>query len=564
MAASSAFLRRARTSAGRLLRRPGRPNQAAGTPDPPPPAPSADVSEARGDLPAGFFVNPIAEGADPFVVRDGDRYLWCQSEGNIAIAIWESDRLSSLGRKHVVWRAPAEGPCSKEVWAPELFKLDARWYIYFAADDGRNRNHRTYVLKAQTEDPLGAYALHGPLLTGEGADSTHVDAWAIDLTVLEHGGQRYALWSGWPLEGEGSQHLFIAAMASPLELTGPRVVIAKPGEFVWQRTEETPQTRGLVEAPQVLRQDGRTFVTYSCSASWLPTYKVGMLELTGSDPLDPGSWTSFPHPVFQASEATYGVGHGTFVRSLDGREWWHVFHAKVDRANGWRRAIHVQPMSWRPDGTPDLGAPLSPGEPIELPAATVIARRDAPCSWDLTDADALSSFDFYGHHQFFEESAEGLHLGIEPTMPINAYRSGEKVVVRDGTYADFELTTNVRFVRGRRAAGVMFRTTAPAVGFDAQRGYFAGLALDRGALVLGKTNGREFVPLAELALAFDEDATHTLTVRARGGHIMVSTGDAVIDHHDDDYSSGSVGLRVVDTHACFTSLAVAPIVVRPR
>ena len=70
--------------------------------------------------PRDRFVNPIGEGADPSVVRDGDRFLWCQAEGNVGVSIWVSDRLTSMGTKHVVWTADAEGPCSKEVWAPEL------------------------------------------------------------------------------------------------------------------------------------------------------------------------------------------------------------------------------------------------------------------------------------------------------------------------------------------------------------------------------------------------------------------------------------------------------------
>ncbi|MEC8863170.1 MAG: glycosyl hydrolase family 43, partial [Planctomycetota bacterium] len=47
------------------------------------------------------FVNPIAEGADPWVIRDprSQRYLWCMSEGNRAIAIHSSLSVTSLGRK---------------------------------------------------------------------------------------------------------------------------------------------------------------------------------------------------------------------------------------------------------------------------------------------------------------------------------------------------------------------------------------------------------------------------------------------------------------------------------
>ena len=42
-----------------------------------------------GSLPPDQFVNPIGEGADPWVIRDPnhERYLWCFSDGNRGIAI---------------------------------------------------------------------------------------------------------------------------------------------------------------------------------------------------------------------------------------------------------------------------------------------------------------------------------------------------------------------------------------------------------------------------------------------------------------------------------------------
>jgi len=64
------------------------------------------------------FVNPIGEGADPWGVRDSksDRYLWCSSVNNRAIAIHTSTNLTDLGARHIAWRAPETGPYDDEVW----------------------------------------------------------------------------------------------------------------------------------------------------------------------------------------------------------------------------------------------------------------------------------------------------------------------------------------------------------------------------------------------------------------------------------------------------------------
>ncbi len=360
------ILHRARSTAGRLLRAAGVRRGGQRAED----QPGQGPVETPGPLDQDLFVNPIAEGADPCVVRDGDRYLWCQSEGNVGVAIWVSDRLTSLGTKHVVWRADAEGPCSQQVWAPELFCFDDRWYVYFAASDGHNSNHLTYVLASITEDVLGPYILHGPLLTGDSTEAGAENVWAIDLTVLEHQQQRYAVWSGWPAPGEDSQHLYIAPMASPVELGGSRVRLCANDDHVWERIDERPRSRGLNEAPQVLARDGRIFVIYSCASSWLPTYKEGMLELVGDDLLDPASWRKHERPIFESTATTYGVGHSGFVTSVDSSQWWHVFHAKRDRQPDWRRALFAQPFSWDDEGLPQFGSPVAAGTPLAVPAGT--------------------------------------------------------------------------------------------------------------------------------------------------------------------------------------------------
>ena len=514
------------------------------------------------EFPAGHFTNPIGEGADPWVVRDPNapRYLWCFSEGNRAIAIHTSDSPSSLGRKHIVWQAPEDGPTSREVWAPELHWLDQRWHIYFAPSNGQNRNHRTYVLRSRTTDPLGAYDLHGPLATGDGPDGLSPNLWAIDMTPLEHGGKLYAIWSGWDAPDTDRQFLYIAPMKSPYEISGPRVLLSRNDEHPWEFTEEQGRGRGLHEGPQVLRNDGRTFLIYSTGASWLPTYKLGLFELTGADPLVPASWKKHPEPVFQSSAQTYGVGHSCFVPSPDDSEMWHVFHAKQDRSPGWRRGIFAQPMGFLPNGLPDFGSPIAAGAPLALPAGA-----PAPATLALPFHDSLKSTRFpadgsyFGHHQFLQPSPAGLHLGCRPKEPVNDFRSGEKWLLNALPPADASISVTIDF-RGddqARDAGLLFRTTAPALGFDAQRGYFAGLIPRTGLLILGRTDGSRWTEIQRTAVAIDTTRPQTLHVVCNGAEITVRhNGQSTLRATDATYSRGQAGIRVVDTHAIFSDFRI--------
>jgi len=518
---------------------------------------------ARGALagvPSHQFVNPIGEGADPWVVRDpnGGRYLWCLSEGNRAIAVHTSKQLTSLGEKHVVWRAPKTGPVSRQVWAPELHFLDDRWHIYFAASDGKNENHLAYVLRSASSDPLGPYELHGPMATGDGMDRDAPNVWAIDMTPLERGGRRYALWSGWDAPGSDRQYTYIARMKSPIALEGPRVRICANDDYAWERTEPGERGRGLNEGPQVLKRGRRTFVIYSCGASWLPTYKLGLLELTGTDPLDPKSWTKHAKPVFASSRETYGVGHSCFAESPDGKEWWHIFHAKRDRRPGWRRAVFVQRMAFTKNGFPLFGTPVTAGVPLVRPSGETLLNTTLPLRSALHDG-SRPGWRYYGHHQFIKYAEDGLHLGCVPDNPINSYRCGEKIVLDSLLPSDFSVEVTVNFLGNSQArdAGILFRATGPAIGYDAQRGYFAGVIPRANRIILGKTDGQRWRELGRASVQIDTGAPQRLSVEAIGSQICVSlNGEPGITIADGTYPDGAVGLRVVDTHVVFSDLAV--------
>ena len=513
---------------------------------------SSASAQPRGDRESStrIFVNPIAEGADPWVVRDPnkDRYLWCMSEGNRAIAIHTSETLTALGKKHVVWEAPAEGACSREVWAPELHFLDNRWHIYFAASDGRNENHLAYVLRSEASNPLGPYQLLGPFRTGQGPNRDAPNIWAIDMTVLEHRGKRFAIWSGWDAPGTDRQCLYIAAMKSPTELSGPRVRLCSNADYLWERTQPKAGARGLHEAPQVLQQGAATYLFYSCGASWLPTYKLGLLELVGDNPLRPSDWKKREQPVFQSTETTYGVGHSCFVPSPDGEQLWHVFHAKRDPKPGWRRAVFVQPIAGRM-GSNMLRSPVAAGEPLSAPSGE-------PTPSPTLEMDQAN---YYGHHQFATIHHDTARLGRKPENPINTYRCGEKLVWRRDAAQNFTAQVAINFHEDEEArdAGILFRCSRPAIGYDAQQGYFGGLIPRTNLVILGKTDGKRWIELARAKTNISTKERQRLAVSMDGDNITVShNGKVMIRFQDGAYSRGALGLRVVDTDATFTDFEV--------
>jgi GH43 family beta-xylosidase len=338
--------------------------------------PPTDDSEVFGGAAesAGTFANPIAPGADPCVVFHDGFYYWCASENDKRVVVFRSERLTERGEKVVVWSAPSRGPYSQQVWAPELHRLDGKWYIYVAASNGKNETHRMIVLESVGEDPTSEFRFKAQLYTGDELSTGRSNRWAIDGTILEHDSRRYMLWSGWEAQRD-EQWLYIASLSNPWTISSNRVRLCANDDFLWERVDETTATRGLNEAPQVLARNGRVFVVYSASASWQPTYKLGMLALTPRmDPMDPRAWTKYSKPVFAATNTTWGVGHCGFTQSPDGSEDWIIFHAKLERRANWNRAVHAQRFAWNAEGAPVFGAPIRAGVPIAMPSAQASAK----------------------------------------------------------------------------------------------------------------------------------------------------------------------------------------------
>ena len=156
--------------------------------------------------------------------------------------------------------------------------------------------------------------------------------------------------------------------------------------------------------------------------------------------------------------------------------------------------------------------------------------------------------------------ADGLHLGRTPAHPVNEYRCGEKVLLERALPGAFVAGVEIDFPDGgsSRDAGLLLRTTGPSVGYDAQRGYFAGLIPRTGLVVFGRMDGENWTELARAKVDLDTSRPHRLQVAAHGAHFAVRLdGTEALTVEDDSYPDGQLGLRVVDTHAVFRDLRIA-------
>jgi GH43 family beta-xylosidase len=310
------------------------------------------------------FTNPVArDGADPWVVKHDGNYFYCYAaHGGVEVSGGTASLLDVFSENRTLaWKPEANAAWSKEIWAPELHFVDDAWWIYVAADDGENANHRMQVLTRREASPLGEFKRVGELkLPG--------DKWAIDATVMTIKGKLYCIWSGWPGGKNEVQNLYICAMRDPATPIGERVLISTP-QLDWEKRGGGPGLPLINEGPTGMTIDGKSFITYSASGSWSDHYCIGLLELIGSDPLKPESWKKHEQPILEKGNNVFGPGHASIVPSPDDSEWWLVFHAAKHAGAGWNRQVHAQKLEIdAATKLPRQMTPIAPGTDVAKPS----------------------------------------------------------------------------------------------------------------------------------------------------------------------------------------------------
>ena len=326
-----------------------------------------------------YFTNPLLpSGADPWVIEKDGFYYYTHTTGR-NIVLYKTKNLGDLkeAKWKVIWEPPPNTAYSKQIWAPELHRIDGKWYFYFAADNGVNENHRLYVIENSSDDPMqGEWKFLGKI-----ADSS--DKWAIDGSVFQHKNQWYITWSGWEGDMNGQQEIYIAKLKNPWTIEGPRFRISSP-VLDWERhgnlnDPNNPPHVAVNEGPQILRRNDKLFIVYSASGCWTDQYGLGLLELEGNNLLDSSSWKKSPNPIFQTSveNNVFAPGHNSFFTSPDGKENWILYHANSEAGQGCgrNRSPRAQKFSWDEAGRPFFGTPVKTGEKLQVPSSKNIKKK---------------------------------------------------------------------------------------------------------------------------------------------------------------------------------------------
>lgn len=369
------------------------------------------------DLGSGEFMTDMmtpqidGDGADPWILQQDNMYYYTKTTGN-NVTIYRSARLTDVaaGESRVVYEA---GDKLENFWAPELHRLDNKWYVYFAANPFDSEIHRMYVLVNPNEDPFEG---EWECMEMAGMD----DKFAIDGTVLELDSGRYFIWSGWEGYENVQQNLYLAEMVSPAEVKEEKILLSQP-EYEWEM-HGNPLVN---EGPQVVVSNNTVNLVYSASGSWTDDYCLGLLTASAEASLkEPSAWTKETQPVFSRTDEIYGPGHNGFVKSPDGSEDFIIYHAARWGGSGWNRSIRLQRIGFDENGKIQMEAPISSDTLMNIPSGEPERIRFIEKDFEYTEGiRAVAS------KSPFKSSADGfMDVSDTLTLKLSAAEEGEYTI----------------------------------------------------------------------------------------------------------------------------------------
>jgi hypothetical protein len=139
--------------------------------------------------------------------------------------------------------------------------------------------------------------------------------------------------------------------------------------------------------------------------------------------------------------------------------------------------------------------------------------------------------------------------------------NGSKIVANDTDFSDFSYEAAVT-VNSEGDAGMVFRVSNPAIGPDAYQGYYVGINSLTGMVQLGKVSGQVWKVISSAQFHTQLNKKYNLKVVAKGDHFDVFIDGAskpLLTAKDDEYKSGSIGLRTYKAMATFDAVKVKAV-----
>lgn len=307
---------------------------------------------------------PVAFG-DPFILKDGGIYYMYGTGGGAkdGYAAYSSPDLKNWKSEGQVYFASNKnGWGVHSFWAPEVYKRDGKYYMFYSAQWKVNPTNELENFKigvAVSDKPTGPFIdLNDRPIFDPGYPILDANVWFEDgKTYLYYSRACYkhpveseiADWArkkGWYDEIEESwvygiemKNDFSGVIGEPVLLLRPPV---KMGSNDWESRSVTSHqvNRRWTEGSVIFKKNDMYYMMYSANFFGGKNYAVGYA--TGKTPLGP--FTKSPtNPVLQKNGEVTGTGHNSITWSPDGKEMLCVYHGRT-AATGDERLVFIDKM----------------------------------------------------------------------------------------------------------------------------------------------------------------------------------------------------------------------------
>lgn len=334
---------------------------------------------------------PVAVG-DPYVLHDSDGKYYLYGTGGGAkdgFSVYVSKDLADWDYKGQVYFGNRDSSwCIGAFWAPEVYKYNGKYYMFYSAQWRHNPTNEKENFKigvAVADKPTGPFRdLYNRPVFDPGYP-------IIDANVFfDDNGKIYLYYSrccykhaveseiadwarkkGWYDNIEESwvygvrlKPDFSGTIGEPVLLLRPPVKMSP--ENAWESRSVTAHevNRRWTEGSCIFKHNDTYYIMYSANFFGGQYYAVGYA--TGKSPLGPFVKAA-NNPVLQKNTneggTVTGTGHNSITYSPDGKEMLCVYHART-KSTGHKRMVFIDRMEVLPNGELVVHGPTTDPHPI--------------------------------------------------------------------------------------------------------------------------------------------------------------------------------------------------------
>ncbi len=274
------------------------------------------------------YLNPIREGADPFILLHDGKYYLYSTDAPDGYYVHESDDLVEwIDRGYCLRKEDVMG--EKWFWAPEIMYRNGKFWMVYTSEE--------HLGIAVADSPLGPFR-------------QEKKQWLSERNAID---------GDFFVDDDGTIYLYYVRFDCGNVIYGSRLdeetmtLDESSEKRLIAATDEWETKLGLVaEGPFMVKHNGRYYLTYSANDYRSIDYAIGYA--VSDSPLGP--FTKYEgNPILHRNESVNGVGHHSFTYSKDGSRMICVYHRHNSMTVVHPRMTCIDPAEFVPDvdGKPD-------------------------------------------------------------------------------------------------------------------------------------------------------------------------------------------------------------------